>query len=161
MDVKGTIIMVKFPMGQLPFVLRFWWLWELVAFVVVGHFIGYGWAFLLIILGSLFGFLLIRRQGAAMMKQMKQDPMMGAFAMMNGVQTSMVLLSGFFFMIPGFLTDIIGLICLVPVFRRGLINRVLAMSMKGFTKGAANESPQQPAQPNTIEGEFWRDRDKD
>lgn len=153
--------MAKFPMGQLPFVLRFWWVWEFVAFVIVGHFIGYGWAFGLIILGSLFGFLLIRRQGAVMMKQMKQDPMMGAFAMMSAVQNSMILLSGFFFMIPGFLTDVLGLICLVPVFRLGLMNRALGMGVKNFTKRPANESPKKTAQPNTIEGEFWQEKDKD
>lgn len=153
--------MLKFPMGvRMPFLLRFWWVWELLAFILVGYWVGFLWAFGLILLGSLFGFLLIRRQGAIIAKQMKQNPMMGAFAMMNAVQNSMILLSGFLFMIPGFLTDIIALICLIPFCRRSLINKLLGLSLGSFTKKSVNE-PFKSSEPNTIEGECWQEKDKD
>ena len=151
--------MTKFPMGQLPFVFRFWWLWELIAFILVGHLIGYGWAFGLILLGSILGFLLIRRQGSVIMKQMKQNPMQGMFTMMHSVENSLILVSGFLLMIPGFLTDIIGLLCLIPVCRRALIRKLLGFNLKGFSQQPANQ-PSKPSPSNTIEGEFWRERDK-
>lgn len=152
--------MVKFPIGQLPFVFRFWWLWELIAFILVGYGIGFAWAIALIVLGSVAGFLLIRRQGATIMKQMKQEPMQGMFAMMHSVENSLMLLSGFLLMIPGFLTDIIAIICLIPMCRRGLIRRLLGFNLNSFAKKPANQSPK-PSSTNTIEGECWQEKGRD
>ena len=152
--------------GKMPFVFRFWWLWEMIAFLLVGYAIGYGWAFLALILGSLLGFLLIRGQGIAMMKQMKSQPIQGAFVMMNAVENSLIFMSGLLLLIPGFLTDIFGIICLIPAIRRRLVRKVIGFNLSDFAKPAANQ-PANPSTPpptasgnNTIEGEYWREDDE-
>lgn len=151
--------MNKFPIGKIPFVLRFWWLWEVVTFILIGLAIGFGWAILILMLGSLFGFLLIRGQGISMMKQVKSEPIQGAFALMNAIENSFIILSGFLFLIPGFITDFIGIICLVPAIRRRLIRKLLGFNLKDFTRPAANQPTQatQPKPSNTIEGECWHE----
>ena len=155
--------MNKIPMGQIPPILKFWWLWEVIAFILVGWLIGFGWAFLLLLLGSLLGFLLIRGRGVTMMKQMKSEPIQGTFAMMHAIENSFIILSGLLLLIPGFLTDIIGIICLIPAFRRQLIRKLIGFNLKDFSRPAANQATQtKKSKPsNTIEGEFWSEKDKD
>ncbi len=151
--------MTKFPLGQLPFVLRFWWLWELLVFILVGYWLGFLWALGLILLGSLIGFLLVCRQGSVIMKQLKANPMQGVFTLMDSVEHSLVLVSGFLFMVPGFLTDIVGLVCLIPVWRRKLIRKFMGFNLNAFSQKPVNKSGKS-FQSNTIEGEYWRDQDK-
>lgn len=160
--------MNKLMMGKIPFVFRFWWLWELIAFLVVGYFIGYLYAFLLLLLGCVLGFLLIRGQGMAAMKQVKTEPMTGSIMMMQRIESSFIMLSGLLLLIPGFLTDIIALICLIPAVRRKLIRKIIGFNMTDLGKmagqfgQAANQAQNKPAKKdNTIEGEFWREDKKD
>jgi UPF0716 family protein affecting phage T7 exclusion len=45
---------------KLPFLIRFFPLWELLAFILVGYLIGFGWALLLLFGTSVLGILLIQ-----------------------------------------------------------------------------------------------------
>lgn len=160
---------------KLPFLIRFLPLWELLAFILVGYFIGFLWALLILICTSLIGFLIVRVNGLQMMRTMKENPLMGAAALINSLQNSLFMLGGFLLMIPGFITDILGILCLIPFIRKFLINRFIGMNMKAaqsmFTQMSSNMAPRktsandQPTktqnirQGQTIEGEFWKDDD--
>ena len=57
---------------------------------------------------------------------------------------------------PGFFTDAIGFICLIPVTRRGIINYMLLNSTFQSTYTVHKES-NRPEDSRTIEGEFKRE----
>lgn len=151
---------------KLPLFIRYWWVIELIVFILVGYVIGYGWAFLIIILSCVLGLLMIGGQARRIAKMMKSEPMSGAFMAMNVINSSFIFVSGLFFLIPGFLTDILALICLIPAIRIAMVNKMMAHSMKGFTQGfttqstAANDHSQAKSH-HTIEGEFWKEDAKD
>jgi UPF0716 protein FxsA len=58
---------------------------------------------------------------------------------------------------PGFFTDAIGFICLVPATRRGIIRHLLLNSTFQSTYTVHRENYRRDESPNTIEGEFHRD----
>jgi len=124
---------------------------EIIVFILVGFAIGFGWAILLILISMLIGFLLIKRQGVAMMMQMQRSPQSSAAQMQQMMDSSVWLLSGILFIIPGFITSLIGLMCLIPNLERKLLNKLGSSKNK-----PANDSQHQAT---IIEGESWKNED--
>nr|WP_316651010.1 FxsA family protein [uncultured Gellertiella sp.] len=102
---------------------------EIVLFGLVVDQIGFWRALALMMLTSVAGILLLRHQGFGLAARM--------FAVARGDKTKaaglgygiMVLIAGLLLMIPGFLTDILGLLLLIPFIRR------LLWRMAGGTAG--------------------------
>ncbi|MFN3234612.1 MAG: FxsA family protein [Gammaproteobacteria bacterium] len=119
---------------------------ELIAFIIVGFIIGFGWAILLAIFTSVIGLLMLRRQAKLFI-----HPPADMFDMMN---RSMVMLSGMLLFMPGFITDFFGLLCLIPQVRKFILSK-FQPKQKPFDpqRDAANSG-------RVIEGEFWRDDKK-
>ena len=86
-----------------------------------------------------------------------------AAALMQGELPAPALLEGgmgwicaLLLIIPGFFTDALGVLCLIPAVRRGLARRLL----KGhFTTGDSRGERPRPSGPRTIEGDFTREKD--
>jgi UPF0716 protein FxsA len=97
---------------------------EVSLFIVVGGWIG-GWnTFLIILLSGFIGAYLAKREGLKVLlsvrTEMNQGMMPGA-AVIDGL---CVLVGGIFLITPGFFTDILGLLLVLPftrIFFRGLI----------------------------------------
>ncbi|MEO7448678.1 MAG: FxsA family protein [Humibacillus sp.] len=101
---------------------------EISVLVAVGHAIG-GWpTFLLLLVTSLLGAWLIRREGGRAWRALNQalrDGRMPARELADGV---VVLVGGTLLLAPGFVTDVIGLLLVLPFTRtvaRGLLQAVL------------------------------------
>jgi UPF0716 protein FxsA len=87
-----------------------------------------------------------------------------AFEMMEGV---VILISGVLLLTPGFITDILGLLGLMPWSRAYFIDRILSKNAeKVFSKNNTvfihkDQSPERKDKrkdkKDTIEGEFWED----
>ncbi len=114
------------------------WLWWLLAvlFVVVplvevyllvqlGQAIGAWWTILVLIADGILGSLLVRREGARAWRAL-QDALashrMPATELADG---ALILIGGTLLLTPGFLSDVVGLFCILP-FTRPLARRVLA-----------------------------------
>jgi UPF0716 protein FxsA len=133
---------------RFPSILKLWPILEIMVFVIVGLAIGFGWALLLLVAISLLGLLLLRKQGLANLKNIKQnDP---AAAMSQILEKSLLTLSGLLLFIPGFITGFLGLLCLVPGLRRSMIKRFFKQAMPKPGRPAQNDD-------KTIEGECWHD----
>lgn len=93
---------------------------EIVGFIVVGDWIGAGPTILLLLLSAVVGTLLVRRQGLATLAGAQgalgrgEPPGEALFA---GFCT---VVAGILLIVPGFLSDLVGLTLLVPPVRRGL-----------------------------------------
>jgi len=114
----------------------------------------------LVVFTAVFGALLIRHQGVATMLRARQEINQGAVPAMQMLEGVALLVSGALLLTPGFMTDAIGFVLLVPPMRRFLILKMLGgavpPSVNPFDSAG---SADRPGERRTIEGEFKRDDD--
>jgi UPF0716 protein FxsA len=103
---------------------------EIAVLIEVGGWIGGGPTLLLVVLGGVAGSLLLRRQGLATLRRAQEsldrgEPPVGAV-----FEGFCVVIGAILLIIPGFLTDIVGILLLVPFLRdalgRWLLDRMRA-----------------------------------
>jgi UPF0716 protein FxsA len=99
---------------------------ELVAFIAVAGSIGFLWAVTLQIAASLAGGLVLRHAGgnhiARVRVAMGQSMGQGGFTALQADTTgTMTLLAGILLVIPGFITDVLGLLLLLTPLRQALV----------------------------------------
>jgi len=134
---------------------------ELYVFFKVSTAIGFFPALLLIIAGSAIGVLVMRVAGLATVLRTRASLQRGelpAEQMFDGLMTG---LAGGLLLIPGFISDVLGLICLLP-FTRRLISRKIrqkaeeqAVRQRAFAEEMQARNGQPGGrQPNVIEGEY-------
>ena len=113
---------------------------------------------LLVVLTAVAGAALARMQGLATLQRLQATLARGeppAIEMFEGV---LLFLGALLLLTPGFITDLIGFACLIPVTRRALA----WWALKRFTvvtPGGPARRPPGGHQPRTLEGEFHRDDD--
>lgn len=139
---------------------------EIYVLVSVGESIGGFLTILLVVITALIGSALLKQQGWSTMAKAQNAMANGqtpAFEMLEGV---VILVSGVLLLTPGFITDSIGLLGLMPFSRAYFIDRILKKNAQQiFTKNSATfthttqSSKDQPNNPKnkTLEGEFWED----
>jgi UPF0716 protein FxsA len=93
---------------------------ELASIILVGNLLGVGPTLLLLFGGGILGFALIRSAGLGIAAALR-SPVQGS-TLERGVAGKAVarVLAGLFFLIPGFLSDVFGLLLLLPPVRTWL-----------------------------------------
>ena len=145
---------------------------EIYVLASVGGAIGGFLTVLLVIITALIGSVLLKQQGFSTLRKVQEKSMQGqtpAFEMLEGLA---IIVSGILLLTPGFITDALGLLGLMPWSRHYLIeqiakntNRVFARKThRFFRQNSVYENPQhgrskvrRTEQNNTIEGEFWEE----
>jgi len=87
-----------------------------------------------------------------MMKQMQQAMQGGSMMGLNMFSGTFLLFASILLILPGFLTDFLGVLFLIPKVRLWLLNLFMRLQSKGKSckqKGTCGGK--------TIEGEFWQD----
>jgi UPF0716 protein FxsA len=119
--------------ATLPLVLIAVPLTEIALFVLVGDAIGLWPTLALTVLAAGLGILLIRGRSLAALRRLRPDGTLQAVPMASVVDGAAVVAAGLLLIVPGFLTDLLGLSLLVPAVRRRL-----GRSLQGrFAAGAA------------------------
>lgn len=148
--------MRRFPVFTvLLLVIPFLELWLLIK---VGSAIGAFPTILLLILSGVLGIYLLRHQGLSTLAKFQRDMQAGQRPAQALLEGTMMLVGGLLFIIPGFLTDIMGLILLLPPTRYLLVKALLkrgVVSVSGFQHTQSSQS-----YSSDIEGEVIR-RDDD
>lgn len=93
---------------------------EIAVMIQVGTWIGAGWTVLLIILAAIAGSLLLRRQGVAVLRKAQEATERGEFPVGAVFEGFCVVVGAILLIIPGFVTDVFGLLLLVPFLRDAL-----------------------------------------
>jgi UPF0716 protein FxsA len=109
---------------------------EIVLFVLVAISIGFLWALLAVVATSSIGALMLRLGGGSHVERMKT--VLGpqrVTALQSDSTGTMYLLAALLLLIPGFITDAIGLLLLIAPLRRWLGGLLL----KAFTAGPARQ----------------------
>jgi UPF0716 protein FxsA len=94
---------------------------ELAAFIAVAEAIGFAWALTLVLATSLAGALVLRRAGGSHIARVRVAMGAGNFtALQADSRGFLILLAGILLLIPGFITDVVGLLLLVAPLRQAL-----------------------------------------
>lgn len=136
-------------MRWLPFVVIFGLVWiEITIFIQVAHVIGVFLTMLLVIFTSCVGISLVKNQGMKNVMLMQQKLNAGESPAAEMVKSVSLVLAGFLLLIPGFFTDFIGLLLLLPPVQKHLTLRL--MPHLRMWRGGPAESG------FTVDGEFER-----
>ena len=98
---------------------------ELYVILKVGDAIGALWTIALLAADSVLGSLLLRAQGRAVWRRFNETMASGRVPHREVIDGVLVIFGGAFLVTPGFLTDIVGLILLIPP-TRAVVRRLLA-----------------------------------
>lgn len=93
---------------------------ELLLFIYVEERIGLGRLLLGIVISAILGAFLVRQQGFAIWHRLREDLMVGRMPGRQLAHGAMVLFGGALLLTPGFLTDAVGLLLMVPLVRDGI-----------------------------------------
>lgn len=97
---------------------------ELYVLIQVGHAVGADWTVLLLLADALIGAWLVRREGARAWSRLRAAAGAGRVPGREAADGALVLVGGALLVTPGFLTDVLGLLCVLPV-TRPLVRRLL------------------------------------
>ncbi|MEP7029611.1 MAG: FxsA family protein [Pseudolabrys sp.] len=115
---------------------------ELAVFITVAANIGFGWALLLTLATSLGGAMVLRHAGGNHIARMKVAMGQGGFtALQADGQGGIILLAGFLLLIPGFITDFVGLMLLIAPLRRAIAAMFRRAAPPGATDGVVDLPP--------------------
>ena len=137
---------------------------EITVLISVGQAIGSLSTILLIIATAFIGSRLLKQQGWATMARAQQNIAEGQQPTIEILEGVVILISGVLLITPGFITDILGLLGLIPFSRQYFINSFLEKNTERFfsrttTFYSSNSktNSEKKKSNNTIEGEYWED----
>jgi UPF0716 protein FxsA len=125
---------------------------ELFVIVSVGESIGAFTTIALVVITAFIGTKLLKQQGFSILQKAQQLVVQGqspSFEILEGV---VVMVSGVLLLTPGFITDFVGLLGLIPWSRNLILNYFL---IKNSHKIFTSQKTKQQKSPDEIEGEFW------
>jgi UPF0716 protein FxsA len=93
---------------------------EIYVMIQIGSVIGAGWTVLAIVATAVLGAALIRRQGFGVYMRMNNSMAKGELPAMEMIEGLALLIAGLMLLTPGFITDAIGFLLLVPALRQAL-----------------------------------------
>ena len=133
---------------------------EIACFILVGRKIGLFPTLSLVVFSAIAGILLMRVQGFGVLMRLRQASQDGRAPGKEMLDAAMIVVAGILLLIPGFLTDIVGLALFLPPVRSFLWNRlirnVVLVDIGGMRPGGTPETGAQ----RTIdldENDFHRD----
>jgi UPF0716 protein FxsA len=110
---------------------------ELAVIIQVGQAIGVWWTIGLLIADSLIGSWLMRHQGRTAWRRFNEAVAGGRVPAREVLDGALVIFGGALLLTPGFLTDILGLILLIPP-SRAIVRKILARRLTVRMVAAAN-----------------------
>ena len=126
---------------------------ELYVLIEVGSEIGALTTIWLVILTALLGGWMVRQQGLGVMFRMREQMQRGEPPGIEILEGALLLIMGVLLLLPGFITDALGFLLLIPPLRRWLILHWL----KRLGAITAVHVDEERRQSYFIEGEYYRD----
>jgi len=120
---------------------------ELAVIIEVGQAIGVPLTILILLADSVLGGILLRAQGRAAWRRLREAMRAGRVPHREVLDGALVIFGGALLLTPGFLTDIVGLLLLIPPTRavaRRIVGRVLARRVVMGPVGRARRRTSRP-----------------
>ncbi|PIJ52092.1 membrane protein FxsA [Erwinia sp. OLTSP20] len=136
-------------MRWLPFLVLFILAWiEITLFIQVAHVLGVFLTLILVLATSVIGISLVRNQGVKNVLLMQEKLAAGESPAAEMIKSVSLVIAGFLLLLPGFFTDFLGVLLLLPPVQQHLTLRL--MPHLRVWRGADSASGY------TVEGEFER-----
>jgi UPF0716 protein FxsA len=139
---------------------------EIATFIIVGREIGVGMTLLLVLTSVIAGAVLLRIQGFGVLRKIQQASQTGTDPGRQLVHGVMIVIAAFLLIIPGFISDVIGLLLFIPAVRDigwsfvknrlTIVTAGMASGGRGFSRG-----PEQDRDGNRRGGPQVIDLDDD
>lgn len=132
---------------------------EIAAFIAVGDVIGILPTIALVILGTIIGIALLKRQGLAALERARRSAEAGEAPVGPVVDGVCLLVAGVLLLIPGLITDVAGFLLLAPPVRHALGYWIVARvresgAIRVWTAGSPAPPGGRPGGSKTIDGEY-------
>ena len=143
---------------------------EIYFLIQVGEQIGALWTVLLVVLTAVIGVKLLKQQGLSTLMKAQQKMQSGTIPATEIVEGIALLIAGAFLLTPGFFTDFIGFLLLIPQTRKALVLIFavkIATHLKTRAQGSNNQQspnpfnqpPEQAIKRDVIEGVKYHKED--
>lgn len=117
---------------------------ELYVLIEVGSYIGTLTTVLLVFTTAFLGAYFMKSQGMAVMQRAQQNLAMGMLPQAEMLEGVFLFVGGVLLLIPGFVTDFLGLLLLLPWSRQLLAKRLLHNpAFRQYRRGASNDGTHQ------------------
>ena len=127
---------------------------EIYLLLQVGGIIGAFPTIFLVVFTAVLGSWLLKQQGFATLQRFQDSLAHGTIPAREIIEGVLILLGGAFLLTPGFITDMVGFVCLVPQLRgqlaKYIIEHKLIQSIHPFQPAKAREK-------DVLEGEFRKE----
>lgn len=132
-------------------------IFEIYLLIQVGGLIGVLPTIALVVFTAVVGAWLLRSQGFATLARVQATLARGEIPAIELLEGAMLLIGGALLLTPGFFTDAIGFICLIPVLRRGVISWAIRRGIIHTDIHGGARTTTDEFGSRTIEGEYRRD----
>jgi UPF0716 protein FxsA len=133
---------------------------EIWLMIDIGSVIGAGWTVLAIISTAIIGASLVRYQGIGIYSRLNQTVQRGEIPAMEMIEGLTLLISGALLLTPGFITDALGFLILIPPLRRwfalNMLKRFFIVPGAPGKPGQGPDEHDKSIEVTTIEGEYRR-----
>ena len=129
---------------------------EIAILINIGKIIGAGYTIALVIGTAFLGVSLLRIQGISTLAKVQSNIAKGQLPATELIEGLILLISGVLLLTPGFFTDMLGFLMLVPILRQRLAETFFV----NFMKNHINIRQTQTRSGNIIEGEHWDSNSK-
>ncbi len=129
---------------------------EVWLLVTVGGSIGAGWTIFLVVLTAVVGAALVRAQGLSTLARSQELLRQGELPAVELLEGVALLIAGALLLTPGFFTDTVGFLLLLPPLRRRIIQASVLGSLKQRFAGSSTAPARGSEEGRTLEGEFQR-----
>ena len=128
---------------------------EIAIFIQVGEAIGVAATLAAVVLGTIVGVTVVRAQGIGVFNRLRQQVDSGQPPERELFDAFCLLLAGFFVLIPGFFTDVLGILLLLPPVRGLLMGNVVKMArQRAAARGEGQTRTYRTREGVVIEGEY-------
>ncbi len=134
---------------------------ELYVLISVGSEIGALSTILISVFTAILGAALVRMQGVSVLMRVQQTMARGEAPALEMLEGALLMVSGVMLLFPGFITDMIGFLLLVPPLRQKFIVAMLKRSgaLSPSPPGSGPAPDAKVRRVNIIQGEYRRDDD--
>jgi UPF0716 protein FxsA len=123
---------------------------ELWVIVNVAHGIGVGWTILLLLAVSVAGAWLVRVQGFGALVRIQATLSRGSMPTTELVDGALIVVAGALLLTPGFITDAVGFVLLIPP-SRAVVRRALAGRLRARVRLATAPGPGPRSSPDVVD----------
>jgi UPF0716 protein FxsA len=129
---------------------------EIYLLLKVGGIIGAFPTIFLVVFTAVLGTWLLRQQGFATFQRLQANLAQGTIPAYEMIEGPIILVGGILLLTPGFITDILGLACLIPPLRRKIAQYVIENHL---VQTGGQFQWGKPKDKDVLEGEFRKEDD--